>query len=52
MRKKALEALRRNLFLTRTIQGLYSPTEALLSFWDLKLTVDMANSAQSQNMRK
>jgi hypothetical protein len=46
--KKNIETLRKKILSVRDIQGLFSHNEALLSFWDLKLRVTMANS-QSQN---
>jgi hypothetical protein len=37
--KKHLETLRKKIPLVRDIQGLFDHSEALLSFWDLKLKI-------------
>jgi hypothetical protein len=46
--KNRLETLRKKVFLTNTIQGLYNPSEAILCFWDLKLRVILAKFSRSQ----
>lgn len=42
MRRKNSEALRRRIFLTNEIQGLFSSSQSLLSFWDLKVKVTLS----------
>jgi hypothetical protein len=48
MRKQAFAILRKRVFQTNQIQGLYGPSEAILYFWDLKLKVVLAKFSRSQ----
>jgi hypothetical protein len=48
MKKNLRETLRKRVFQINQIQGLFGPSEALLSFWDLKLKVNLAKFSRSQ----